>query len=152
MALSNRQKIYDNVLTRLKGIIRAEGYSTQPKIVSTEADAFESEESVTIWAEITSETFNPDANTLSGGGPVGLEITVSALIRADRGDLATLSNAALQDVRNALDANWNSYPDDTGAYKAGFDECTTDEGMLSYQDMTLLTQPVVFSYNAGPTW
>jgi hypothetical protein len=64
----------------------------------------------------------------------------------------TLANSALQDVRNALLANLAGYNTTTGANFAALGSVTTDQGILSFEDKILFTQPVVFKYNAGPTW
>ena len=152
MADSIREKVLIVGGKRLDRIARSDGYNTQPKLVATRADAFEAEETVCLWITEPTETFGGDSATINAAAPVALEIVVNALVRADRGSLSSLLNLALQDVRNALNANAVNYRTNTLAGWRGFDECNTDEGELSFKDMAIFTQPAVFEYHAGPTW
>jgi hypothetical protein len=154
MANSVRQKIYTEVWTRLDAIVDGATYDTTPIIYGTWKDCWKSDATVAINVEYGDEDTDVAQWTLGahGGGPVAVELIVNILVRGDGSDLMTLANSALQDVRNALLANLAGYKSTTGADFAALGTVTTDQGILSFEDKVLFTQPVVFKYNAGPTW
>lgn len=153
MASSARQKVYDEVKTRLDAIAAGATYSTTPAIRDDQAEAWSADDQVGIWVEYGEEVPDNERWTLSGGGPVALEVVINILVRKTGSTaVMTTANSALQDVRNALNANLTGWKTTTGADFQGFDACTTDEGVLSHDGMVLFTQPAVFMYLAGPTW
>lgn len=154
MANSTRQKVYDELVTRLDAITDGVTYDTTPVIFGSLKDAWESDATVAIDIEYGDEEVDLDNWTLGahGGGAVGLEIVINILVRSDGTDLMTLANSALQDVRNAILANLAGWKSTTGADFAALGTCTTDEGFLSFEGKVLFTQPVGFRYHAGPTW
>jgi len=153
VANSARQKVYDEVKARIEAIAAGDSYDTTPVIYADMAESFSADSEVAIWVEYGEETPDNERFTLSGGGPVVLELVINILVRnTTRGTVMTTANNALQDVRNALYASHEDYHDDTGAWFRGLDACTTDEGSLSFDGMVLFSQPAVFAYAAGPTW
>lgn len=141
-------------MTRLAAITDNATYDTTPEIRDTQADAFAADDEVSIWVEFGEETMDNENWRLSSGGTVVLEIVINILVRKRSGvAMMTQANNALQDVRNAINAN----PENWAALYAsanfrGFDPCSTDEGSLSDEGMVLFSQPVGFTYQAGPTW
>jgi hypothetical protein len=154
MADSARKKIKDEVETRIDAIVAGASYTTTPVVYTTLKDAWQSDATVAVSVVYGDEDIDIEQWTLGqhGGGPVAVDIMVNILVRSDGSDLMDLANNALQDVRNALFANLAGYKTTTGADLAALGTCTTDEGILSFEDKVLFTQPVAFKYHAGPTW
>lgn len=154
MADSARKKVKDEVETRIDAIVAGSTYATTPIVYDTLAKAWKSDATVAISVVYGDEETDIEQWTLGqhGGGPVAVEIMVNILVRSDGSDLMNLADNALQDVRNALFANLAGYKTTTGADLAALGTCTTDEGILSFEDRVLFTQPVAFKYHAGPTW
>ena len=154
MANSVRQKIYTELKTRIDAIVDGLVYDTTPIVYNTWKDCWKSDATVAINVEFGDEDTDVEKWTLGahGGGPVAVELVINILVRGDGTDLMALANSALQDVRNAIMANLQGYETTTGAHFAAFGTVTTDQGILSFEDKVLFTQPVVFKYNAGPTW
>lgn len=150
--MSARQAVLTEVLTRLDAIAAGVTYDTTPVIHETQAAAFGSTDTVSIWVEYGDEIPDRENWSFPRGGAVALEVVINILVRSDGTALTTLANKALTDVRNAINASVENWHATTGAYLQGFDSCTTDEGALSYEGMILFSQPVVFTYHAGPTW
>lgn len=154
MANSVRQKIYTEVRTRLDAIVSGATYDTTPIIYETWKDCWKSDAVVAIAVEYGDEDVDVEKWTLGahGGGPVAVELIINILVRDDGTGLVALANSALQDARNALLANLEGYRTTTGANFAALGTVTTDQGILSFEDKILFTQPVGFKYHAGPTW
>jgi len=156
VAASIRQLIYSRLVSRLESISVAAGYTNNVRVYETWKDCWNSDYPVAISVEFGDEDTDVEKWTLGshGGGPVAVELVINILVRWDGSttSIMSLANSALQDVRNAIMANLDAYQFNTGAHFAALGTVTTDQGILSFEDKVLFTQPVVFKYNAGPTW
>lgn len=145
-----RLATYNELMDRLRGITRAAGYNTQPRICDDQPTAEKSTATVSIWVTAGPEEFG-EPKILGGGQPSVLTLQIHAYIRKTTNLTITLEEA-LQDVRNACQANYETWKTKAGVTMTGFDTCETDEGILAYDGRAFFTQPVVYIYNAGPTW
>lgn len=159
MANSTRQRVWSRVVSLIDGIAAGQElsgytYETTPVIRGDMAAAFDASDEVAVWVDYGPELFDNEEFQLGAGGhKVALQIDVNILVRKRAGTtLLTEANNALQDIRNILNFSPSTWETATGASFVGFEECTTDEGTLSFDGMVLFTQPVVFMYSAGPTW
>lgn len=159
MANSVRQKVYTQVVNLIDALTAGGdlgGYTieTTPKIVDTQADAFSDNAEVCVWIEYGPEEVEADATHIGDKSHrVALVIEVNILVRKKAGTtLITEANNALQDIRNVIHSLAGGWRAATDADWVGFGDCTTDEGLLSYDNKILFTQSLVFSYAGGPTW
>lgn len=159
MANSIRQKIYTQVVNLIDAL-QEDGelgdytIETTPVIRDDMADAFGQKDEVSIWIDYGSEEMEPDATHIGDKSHrVALTVQVNILVRKRAGTtLATEANNALQDVRNVIHLGRAAFKSAADADWVGFGDCTTDEGSLSFENMTLIVQDLVFSYAGGPTW
>ena len=159
MANSARQKVYTNVRTLIDalaagGSIGDYTVETTPKVVDNQAQAFGDNAEVVVWVEMGTEEMEPDGTHIGDKSHrVALTVEVNILVRKKASaTLVTEANNALQDIRNVIHASRTTWRNVAGADWVGFGDCSTDEGMLSYDNKILFSQALVFSYAGGPTW
>ena len=152
MSLSNniRNNVYLLMREQLRGIVQADGYSTQPRICESWDEATNAQEACCLWVVLGSERFGE--MEVSGRQTCAVEYQIYALVKKGHGDIQQEANALLQDVRNILSTNRAKINQETGAVFLGFDDCDTDEGQLSAAGRVVWVQPVVFTYIAGNSW
>ena len=154
MADSVRKKIYDELVSRLGNIASASGYNTDPGVYDDQQAAHTAHDVVSLWVTFGEESFDLPQRTLGGGQPATLVMQVHGYCRkqADRDSLVALQEQALQDIRNAIQVDFGDWKANAGVTMQGFDTCETDEGVLAFDGLAFISQPLVLSYVAGPTW
>lgn len=151
MADSTRQKIRDEVETRLKAITTANGYNTNYKVYDSVTGAKASIAPVACWVTYGDEEGGIGELTMLGGHPNVVLVQVHCYLRR-KTNIITLQEQALQDLRNKMQTSLKAWKSTTGATMSGYDTCETDEGILAADGMAFFTQGMAFTYNAGPTW
>lgn len=150
MANSTRQKVYSEVVRRLTNVSLIGGYNGAFTMVDNLHAAVNSAASTCAWVQMGAEAFSPDDRTLGGGHKVALEITVGILVRGASSTMMTAANNALEDVRQAMGSDLSNWRGVTGVDFAGYDTAETDEGEFASKGLTIIVQPLAFTYSAGP--
>jgi hypothetical protein len=142
-----RNKVYLELQRVLHTITKANGYTTQPLVCESWLEARDAQESDRIWIMIGSEIF--EGANLSNHQTVSLEFIIGAIVKGDGSDVQQMSNALLQDVRNAIGGNRVDIHGNTGAVFVGFDRCETSYSTIEEVEQVDWDQPVAFTYIAG---
>jgi len=152
MADSVRLDIHQELMTRLATITTDNGYNHNVGRYYSQPDAEKATDTVALWVTFGPEEMG-DPKHLGGGQPCVVTLQIHGYVRKrTTANLVTALEQAIQDVRNAVNGNYANWKSNAGAAFIGFDTCETDEGILAYDGLGFFTQPLLFTYNAGPTW
>ena len=147
---NTRHLVLAGVETALKSINALTGYNHTPQVCEDYETARESVSSTALYVKVGREIFGDAA--VSGRQEASLEVLVFGLVKKTNATINADLNGLIQDVRNALAGARSTIHGNTGATFMGFDECETDEGVLSQDGKGFFVQPVTYLYVAGSTW